>query len=64
MSDLIFSEEGPHGTYGLVQPIAGCPRLVNPSGGDWEAGYRHFDTENTVSRNDWSKGIHIAGKVC
>ena len=45
----------PKGNYGLVQPTSGCPS------NSWNIGYRHHDTEDDGSNNQWSSGYSLAG---
>ena len=45
----------PAGTYGLVQPVGGCPSA------SWNEGHRFHDTEDDDSHNDWSSSYNLAG---
>ncbi|XP_011683559.2 uncharacterized protein LOC105447351 isoform X2 [Strongylocentrotus purpuratus] len=47
----------PDGTYGLPKPTSGCPN----SEFTWPEGYRHHDTEDDNSNNQWSNPLNLAG---
>eukprot|EP00118_Oscarella_pearsei_P028812 m.2993 g.2993 ORF g.2993 m.2993 type:complete len:244 (+) comp9001_c0_seq1:343-1074(+) len=49
----------PKGTYGLIEPAhTGCPSGLNS---DWRTGWRHHDTEDSNSNNEWSSPFSLAG---
>ncbi|OQV21954.1 hypothetical protein BV898_04165 [Hypsibius exemplaris] len=44
------SKVWPSGTYGLLEPTAGCP-----SGPQWKRGQRTHDSENYNTKNNWNR---------
>lgn len=48
----------PKGTYGLPEPVSGCP---NFNGLQWQRGYTYHNTEDEDPANKRSKMYHFAG---
>ena len=41
----------PKGTYGLLEPMSGCPNAK------WRRGFRSHDSEDSHNRNNWELGL-------
>ena len=60
VQNVFCFSEWPIGTYGLPQPITGCP-LSGSAAWQWREGYRRHDTEDSKPSNSWSDSLHFPG---